>query len=130
MQKQQLSRKQLSALFRMGAERKEKELQRFNLMALENPTKAKQYMKIAQYIAIDKRYYNLAAYYYAEDFEHFENSQDDDLLNLIDDSELVPRDYAIYLRLLPSEDKGLEEVTHQYILGLKGLICSMKEGKL
>jgi len=130
MQKQQLSRKQLSSLFRIGAERKEKEIERFNLLALEDPTKSKKYQEIAKYLAIDKRYYDLASYYYAEDFEHFENTQDEDLLTLIDKSELSPRMYAEYLRLLPPADKGLEEVTHQYILGLKGLICSMREGSL
>ncbi len=117
-------------MFRIGAERKEKEIQRFNLLALEDPTKGKQYMEIAKYLATDKRYYELASYYYAEDFEHFENSQDEDLLTLVSCSELSPRMYAVYLRLLPPGDKGMEEITHQYILGLKGLICSMKEGKL
>ncbi len=114
-----VSRTDLAELFHKGALRKRQESNRFAIMSVQFPNKGKLYSALADYTAVDARYYDMASWYYSGEMSSLEDGSEDDLLMLVAVSELSPKLYAMYLREIDPESREAEKMTHKLLMQLK-----------
>lgn len=127
--KKTMSRQELSELLKGAAERKMSERELFMMRAVEKPSDAAAYSELIDWLELDIRYVGVAAAYYSDDYGSLESGYDDDLLLLLESSDVPPRTYARYLREIPDSDRADEKIAHAAVKGLK---AAMKDalGKL
>lgn len=119
MKNTKLSRAELAEILHASVERKMSEKERLFLKTLEEPERSDTYLRLAEWLDLDRRYTELAGAYYANEFESDDMECDEDLLLLLDDSDLPKSLYATYLRMIPEPDRDGERVTRAAVDGLK-----------
>ena len=117
-----MTREQTAELFHRGAQRKRQEANMFAVMSVSSTDKAELYNSLAEYAAVDARYYDMASWYYSGDFDSLDDGTNEDLLMLTSVSELSPKLYAEYLRNIDASCRSEEKITHKLLRDLKSSI--------
>ena len=102
----------------------------FAVMSVSSTDKAELYNSLAEYAAVDARYYDMASWYYSGDFDSLDDGTNEDLLMLTSVSELSPRLYAEYLRNIDASCRSEEKITHKLLRDLKSSIRAEIKGNL
>lgn len=116
---EKVDRAKMAELLDRGVERKMSERDRIALSALEDPGKGAMYVRILSFLDLDIRYYRMAACYYRDDMSPLEDGSEEDLLTLISNSRILPKDYADYLRCIDPDARAEEKATHKVVEGMK-----------
>ena len=117
-----MTREQAAELFHRGAQRKRQEANMFAVMSVSEPEKADLFTKLADYAAVDARYYDMASWYYSDEIDNLDDGTNEDLLMLTSVSELSPKLYAEYLRNIDASCRAEEKITHKMLRDLKSSI--------
>jgi hypothetical protein len=117
-----VTREQGAEMFHRGAQRKRQEANMFAVMSVSEPEKAELFTKLADYAAVDARYYDMASWYYSDEIDNLDDGTNEDLLMLTSVSELSPKLYAEYLRNIDVSCRAEEKITHEMLQDLKSSI--------
>ena len=117
-----MTREQAAEMFHRGAQRKRQEANMFAVMSVSEPDKSDLFTSLADYAAVDARYYDMASWYYSDDIDNLDDGTNEDLLMLTSVSELSPKLYAEYLRNIDVSCRAEEKVTHEMLRDLKASI--------